>query len=54
MNMILNPEEMIKEDPIAMELLAEYASPMTNQNLTEEEARQVVEYMRTIEAPAAE
>lgn len=53
-NMILNPEEMIKDDPIAKELLAEYGSPMTNQNLTEEEARQVVEYFRTIEAPAAE
>jgi len=52
MNMILNPEEMVANDPIAKALLAEYSSPMANQNLTEEEARQVVEYFRTL--PAAE
>ena len=47
MNMILNPEGMIKEDPIAKELLAEYNNvPMTNQQLTEEEARQIVEFFR--------
>jgi len=49
MNMILNPDEMVAEDPIAKALLAEYASPMANQNLTEDEARAVVEYFRTIE-----
>jgi mono/diheme cytochrome c family protein len=54
MNMILNPDEMVAEDPIARALLAEYASPMANQNLTEDEARQVVEYFRTIEVPVAE
>ena len=54
MNMILNPEQMVAEDPIAKALIAEYNSPMANQNLTEEEARQVVEYFRTLEAPAAE
>lgn len=48
MNMILNPEEMVEKDPIAKKLLAEYLSPMANQNLTEEEARSVVEYFRTI------
>jgi len=54
MNMILNPDEMVAEDPIAKALLAEYSSPMANQNLTVEEARSVVEYFRTLEAPAAE
>lgn len=49
MNMILNPDEMVAKDPIAKALLAEYASPMANQNLTEDEARAVVEYFRTIE-----
>ncbi|CAI9430423.1 Cytochrome c, mono- and diheme variants [Candidatus Ornithobacterium hominis] len=50
MNMILNPEEMIQKDPIAKQLLAEAnGAPMANQNLTEEEARQVLEYFRTIE-----
>lgn len=48
MNMILNPEEMVKEDPIAKDLLAEYYSIMANQNLTEEEARKILEYFRTI------
>lgn len=47
MNMILNPEEMVEEDPIAMELFAEYLSPMANQSLTEDEARAILEYFRT-------
>ena len=50
MNMILNPEEMTQKDPIAKQLLVEAnGAPMANQNLTEEEARQVLEYIRTIE-----
>lgn len=49
MNMILNPDEMVKEDPTAKALLIEYnGSPMANQNLTEEEARSVLEYFRTL------
>ena len=49
MNMILDPEDMIKKDPIAKALLMEFnGSPMANQNLTEEEARQVLEYFRTL------
>ena len=36
MNMILNPEKMVAENPIAKKLLAEYLAPMANQNLTEE------------------
>ncbi len=47
MNMILNPEVMVAKDPIAKKLLAEYIAPMANQNLTETEARQVLEYFRT-------
>ncbi len=47
MNMILNPEEMVQKDPIAMELLAEYNAPMANQSLTEDEARAILEYFRT-------
>ena len=50
MNMILNPEEMVQKDPIAQALLIEYnMAPMANQNLTEEEARKVLEYFRTLE-----
>lgn len=49
MNMILAPEQMVKEDPIAKKLLVDYnGSPMANQNLTEEEARAVLEYFRTL------
>jgi mono/diheme cytochrome c family protein len=49
MNMILNPEEMVKNDPLAKELLMEFnGSPMATQNLTEEEARSVLEYFRTL------
>lgn len=49
MNMILDPEDMIQKDPLAKALLIEFnGSPMANQNLTEEEARQVLEYFRTL------
>ena len=49
MNMILNPEGMVAEDPIAKKLLMEFnGSPMANQGLTEEEARSILEYFRTI------
>jgi len=49
MNMILNPEEMVQKDPLAKELLMEFnGAPMANQNLTEEEARSVLEYFRTL------
>lgn len=49
MNMILNPDVMIQKDPLAKNLLMEFnGSPMANQNLTEEEARAVLEYFRTL------
>ncbi|MBL4753903.1 MAG: cytochrome c [Flavobacteriales bacterium] len=50
MNMILNPTEMIKKDPIAIKLLKEFNNvPMTEQGLTEEEARKILEYFRTVD-----
>lgn len=49
MNMIMNPEQMIKEDPIAIQLLKEAnGAPMANQNVSEEQARAILEYFRTI------
>ncbi|HZJ19494.1 MAG TPA: cytochrome c [Pricia sp.] len=49
MNMILNPQVMIKEDPLAKDLLQEFnGAPMANQGLTEEQARSVLEYFRTL------
>lgn len=47
MNMIMNPEEMVEKDPIAKALLAEYLAPMANQSLSEEEARAILEFLRT-------
>ena len=46
MNMILNPEEMTKQDPAAQALLAEHLTQMTFQNVTEKEARAILEYFR--------
>jgi len=49
MNMILNPEVMIVQDPLAKDLLMEFnGAPMANQNLTEDQARAVLEYFRTL------
>ncbi|MBB6681348.1 cytochrome c [Aequorivita sp. 609] len=49
MNMILDPEGMVQNDPLAKALLQEFnGSPMANQSLTEEEARQILEYFRTL------
>lgn len=49
MNMIMNPEEMTQKDPVAKALLIEYnGSPMANQNVSEEDARALLEYFRTL------
>ncbi|WP_103864588.1 cytochrome c [Aquimarina sp. I32.4] len=49
MNMILNPTEMIEKDPIAKELFIEFnRSPMINQNLSKKDARDIIEYFRTL------
>lgn len=46
---ILHPEVMTKEDPIAHALLVEYKVPMTNQKLTPEQARAVIEYLKQMD-----
>ncbi|HAQ39344.1 MAG TPA: cytochrome C [Saprospirales bacterium] len=49
MNMILNPEKMIAENELTKQMVAEFnGAIMANQNLTEEEARAVLEYFRTL------
>ncbi len=49
MNMILNTQEMLDKNDLAKGLLKEYNNvPMTNPGLKEEEARQVLEYFRTL------
>ncbi len=47
MNMILNPQEMVEHHPVAKQLLAERMTFMANQNLSLEDARAVLEYLRT-------
>ncbi|HXI21590.1 MAG TPA: cytochrome c, partial [Gemmatimonadales bacterium] len=51
MNMVLNPEEMYTRHPVAHQLLAELMTQMPNLGLTRDQARQIVEYLRT-QAPA--
>ncbi|MBO6575920.1 MAG: cytochrome c [Rhodothermales bacterium] len=47
MNMILNPAEMIEKHPEVRKMLAQYMSAMPNQQLSEDDARAVLEYLRT-------
>ncbi len=54
MNMILNPVEMVKTDPICLGLLAKYNTVMADQNLDENEARAILEYFRTLKIDATE
>ncbi len=50
MNMILNPTEMLEKDPVARDLLATYLTPMTFQNVSQDQARALLEYFRQIDA----
>lgn len=43
---IKNPDEMLRTDPIAKEMLKEYMVPMPNQGLNDEEVDAVVEYIK--------
>jgi len=47
MNMILNPAEMVQKHPEARAKLAEYMTPMPFQNVSEDEARDILEYLRS-------
>jgi cytochrome c551/c552 len=49
---ILHPEVMVKEDPIARKMLAEYNLQMANQGLTLEEAKSVIEYFKKLDEEA--
>lgn len=48
MNMILNPEQMIKENMIAksLSMSGQYPTPMTFQNVSQDDARALLEYLR--------
>ena len=49
MNMILNPEEMIKKHPEVKKMLAIYMTSMTYQNVSQEQAREILEYFRKVD-----
>lgn len=46
MNMITNPEEMTKKDPVGKALFEEHLVQMTFQNVSDEETRQLLEFLR--------
>ena len=54
MNMVLNPAEMLEKHPEAKAMLAQFMTPMPNQNLTREEARAILEYLRQEHARVAQ
>jgi len=43
---ILHPDLMVKQDPTARQLFAQYSLQMPNQNLTVDEAAQVIEFLK--------
>ncbi len=45
-HMIMKPDSMILHDPIAKKLLEEYSVPMTNQHVSEEEAKAIIEFFK--------
>jgi cytochrome c len=51
---ILHPDVMVKQDPIARDLLAQYALQMPKQGLTEEEAKSVIEFFKYKDHEAGE
>jgi mono/diheme cytochrome c family protein len=51
MNQVLDPEGMYSKHPVVKQLLGEYMTQMPNLGLTLDQARQVVEYLRT-QAPS--
>lgn len=46
MNMLLNSWEMTQRHPTVRDLLAEYYTPMPDQDLSEEDARAILDYLR--------
>jgi mono/diheme cytochrome c family protein len=47
MNMILNPQQMTQENPIAKQLFTTYLIQMTFQDVTQDDARAILEYFRS-------
>ena len=49
---ILHPEIMVKEDPIARKMMAEFNLQMANQGPTSDEAKSVIEYFKKLDEEA--
>lgn len=49
MNMILNPTEMQNEHPVVKKLIAEFGTRMADLGIDREEARALLEYLRSVE-----
>ncbi|MCH8558015.1 MAG: cytochrome c [Balneolia bacterium] len=49
MNMILNPGDMARKHPEGQKMMQEYMMVMPFQNVSEEEAREIVEYFRKVD-----
>jgi hypothetical protein len=46
MNMIMNPTEMTQKDPVAKDLLAEFATQMADFKVPQADARKILEFFR--------
>jgi len=46
LNMMTNPAEMIAKDPVAKQLFTEILSPMAFQNISEDDATNILNYLR--------
>lgn len=45
--MMTNPDSMLKDDPVARQLLGEYMTPMLNMGVTADDVRAIYEYLRS-------
>ncbi len=50
LNMITNPQEMTQKDPTAKKLLEEHLTQMTFQDVSDEQAKEILEYFRQNDA----
>lgn len=53
LNMITNPQEMTQKDPTAKKLLEEHLTQMTFQDVSDDQAKQILEYLRQNDAGGA-
>jgi mono/diheme cytochrome c family protein len=53
-HMVMHPDSMIQSDPAARQLFAEYATPMTNMNVAQDEVVPLWEHVRLQSSKSAE